>query len=124
MSSNKTSVLSLEDLPVVIFLQIFASLSLQEIVTAFYALNSHIDSIIRSMRNVSYIVRFNDVDGLNVLQLFPASIGHLMITNVETIDFTSFINLRSLKLRYGTQRQFNTIRPQYLPMLEILYIKG
>ncbi|UJR12792.1 hypothetical protein I4U23_016966 [Adineta vaga] len=32
------------------------------------------------------------------------------------------INLRSLTLKYGTENQFNSIRPQYFPQLEILRI--
>jgi hypothetical protein len=124
MSSDKTFSTSLEQLPVEIFLQIFALLSFQEIVTAFSALNSHIDLIIRSMRDVTHAVKYNNANAINLLQLLPACIGHLIIVNVEMIDFTSFINLRSLTLKYGTQRQFDTIRPQYLPMLEILHIKG
>jgi hypothetical protein len=40
------------------------------------------------------------------------------------IDLTSLINLRSLRLKYGSNTQFDTIRPENFPILEILHIKG
>jgi len=115
---------SLEHLPTEIFLQIFDFLSLRELITALFGLNSHINAIIRSVRGTSHVVRYNDVDAIKLLQLFPIQIGHLTIVNIEMIDFPSLINLRSLTLKYGTQIQFDNIRPQHFPMLEILHIKG
>jgi hypothetical protein len=113
-----------EPFPTEIFLQIFTFFSLQELLTAFSGLNSYIDSVIRLVRNVSHVVRHNDIDGMNLLQSFPTNIVRLVIVNFEIIDFTSLINLRSLTLKYGTETQFDSIRPQYFPLLEILHIKG
>jgi len=112
----------LEHLPVEIFQQIFVLLSLQEIVTAFLGLNSHIDSIIRSLKDISHTVRCNDVTAINLLHLFSTQISHLVIVNAKTVNFTSLINLRSLILKYGTDAQFDSIRPQHFPMLNSLHI--
>ena len=124
MSTNNTLPTLLEDLPVEIFLQIFGSLSLREIATTFFGLNSYIDSIIRSVRGVSRLVSYNNVNAIQDLHLLPFLISRLIVVNVEMVDFTPLINLRSLVLKYGTRAQFNGIRPQYFPTLEILYIKG
>ncbi len=124
MSVDKTRLASFEQLPTEIFLQIFAFLPLQELVAAFYGLNFYIDSIIRSVRVASLVVRNNDADAIQLLQLFPTQIGRLLALNAEMLDFTSLINLRSLILKYGTPAQFNSIRPQHFPMLEILHIYG
>jgi hypothetical protein len=114
----------LEDLPTELFLQIFGFLSLRDIVTGFFGLNSYIDSIIRSIRDASHAVKYNDIDALNLLHLFPSHIGRLMIINVEMANLTPLINLRSLGLKYGTKKQLDTIRPQNFPMLETLHIRG
>jgi len=63
----------------------------------------------------------NDAD---LLYLYPAQIGRLIITLSSDVDFTSLINLRSLTIKYGTFIQFDRIRPQYFHMLEILHIFG
>jgi hypothetical protein len=122
MSNNNTRPTLLEHLPVEIFQQVFVLLPLQEIVTAFLGLNSHIDSIIRSLKNISHTVRPTDDKAINILHLFPTQISHLIIVNVRTVDFTSLINLRSLILKYGTDAQFDSIRPQHFPMLKNLHI--
>ena len=114
----------LEDLPPEIFQQIFTFLSLRELFTAFSGLNSHIDSVIRLVRDASLLVKYNDIEAVNLLQLFSDKISRLVVVNVEMGDFTSLINLRSLTLKYGTEKQFDSIRPQYFPMLEILHIRG
>ncbi len=109
MSTDRKLPTLLEHLPVEIFLQIFGLLPLRKIATTFFGLNSYIDSIIRSVRGVSHLVSYDDVNAIKL---------------VEMVDFTALINLRSLVLKYGTQAQFNSIRPQHFPTLEILYIKG
>jgi hypothetical protein len=114
----------LEDLPTEIFLQVFTFFSLEELFKAFSGLNSHIDSVIRLVRGASHVVKYNDVEAINLLQLFSAKISRLVVINVEMVDFTSLINLRSLTLKYGTEKQYDSIRPQYFPMLEILHIQG
>jgi hypothetical protein len=76
------------------------------------------------VRSASYEIDSNNVDAINLLQLFPSQTGRLIVANVEMVDFTSLNNLRSLTLKYGTHAQFNIIRPQYFPILEILRIKG
>ncbi len=124
MSCNNTQPTSLEHLPTEIFLQIFALLPFRETITAFFGLNHYIDSVIRSVRNASHVVRYNDVDAINILHLFPTQIVRLIIVNVEMVDFMSLNNLRSLTLNYGTYEEFDSICPLHLPMLEILRIKG
>lgn len=124
MSSNNTRPMLFEYLPTEIFLQIFAFLPFRDIVTAFFDLNSYINSVIRLVKDASHVVKHNDVDGINLLNLFPTQIGRLIIINAENADFTTLINLRSLTLKYGTQKQFDSILPQHFPMLEILHIRG
>ncbi len=122
--SDNTHAMLLEHLPTEIFLQIFGFFQLRDIVTTFSGLNSYIDSLIRLIRDASHEVKYNDVDGINLLQSFPAQIGRLVIFSVEKADFTSLIHLRSLTLKYGTQAQFNIIRPLHFPLLEILHVIG
>ncbi|CAF4019717.1 unnamed protein product [Rotaria sordida] len=122
MISNHIFQTSFEDLPTEIFLEIFAFLPLRELVKAFSGLNSYIDLIIESMTDIKHVVTYNDVNAIILLQLRPTQIGHLVIVHAEKVDFTSLINLRSLKLNFGTCAQFDSIRPKYFPILEILHI--
>ncbi|CAF4208617.1 unnamed protein product, partial [Adineta steineri] len=124
MSNDKISLTLLEHLPVEIFLQIFALLPLQQLVTSFSGLNFYIDSIIQSVRGKNHGIRYNDTDAMKLLQLFPTLIDRLVIVNADMIDLKSLINLRSLTLEYGTKAQLNTIRPHYFPKLQILHIKA
>jgi hypothetical protein len=114
--------MSLERLPNEIFFQIFGFLPFRELVSAFSGLNSYIDSIIRCVTGLSHVVKYNIAESVNLLHLFATQISRLVIIRAETVDFTSLINLRSLILRYGTPSQFDSIRPQHFPMLEILHI--
>jgi hypothetical protein len=89
---------------------------LQEIVKDFSALNSHIDLIIQFVRDITHVVRSNDV---NVIQRFPTTV------NVETVDFKLFINVRSITLKYGTKTQFNIILfTLFIHMRQILHIES
>ncbi|CAF4259499.1 unnamed protein product, partial [Adineta steineri] len=69
-------------------------------------------------------IRYNDIEAINLLQLFPNPIDRLVVVNAEMADLTSLINLRSVTLEYGTKAQLNTIRPHYFPKLQIIHIKG
>jgi hypothetical protein len=124
MSSNDIHPMLLEDLPTEIFLQIFTFFSLEEVSAAFSGLNSRIDSVIQLVRDAKHVVKYNDVEAINLLQLFSTLISRLVVINVEMVDFSSLINLRSLTLKYGTQIQFDSIDAQHFPMLEILHIRG
>ena len=124
MSNENVDSTSFEQLPIELFLEIFSFLHLPDILSAFSGLNSFIDSIVRSVKSAIHIKRSNDVDTINLLHSHPNQISRLLVVNAETVDFTSLNNLHSLTLKYGTTAQFNSIRPQNLPMLEILYIKG
>ena len=75
------------------------------------------------MRSTSHIVRYNHHNMMELLYVFSNQINHLLIVDVLMVNFTSFINLRSFILKYDTGRQLDSIRPQYFPMLEILYMK-
>ncbi len=124
MSNENILPTSFEQLPSELFLKIFSFLYLPEILTAFSGLTCSIDSIIRLVRSAIHIKRCNDVDTINMLHSYSTQISRLLVINAETVDFTSLNNLRSLTLKYGTTAQFDSIRPQNFPMLEILYIKG
>ena len=123
MSNDNKHPTSLEHLPVEILLQIFAFFPLPELVKAFSGLNTYVDSVIRSIRNTSLVVRSYDIDAINLLHTFSTQIARLVI-NAPTINFTPLINLRSLTLKYATQIQFDSIRPEHFPLLQILLIKG
>ena len=122
--NDKTCPALFEQLPVEIFLQVFASLTLQDIIRAFSGLNSHIESCIHATRNAIYTLHDRLTRTTDPLRSYPIQIGRLIITNCREIDFTSLIYLRSLTLKYGTGEQFDAIRPQNFPQLEILHLHG
>jgi hypothetical protein len=124
MSIHDTHATSFERLPVEIFLQIFSSLSLQEIVTAFFDLNSYINAIIRCVKDGNHTVAYNDTKAVDLLHSFPTQFCQLIITYSPAADLTSLINLRSLTIKYGTLAQLDGIRPEHFPMLEILHIRN
>ena len=112
MSTDNTHPTLIEQLPIEIFLKVFASLSLQDIVRAFTDLNAYIDSIVRCIRGASLAVSNNNEIAVVLLHLFSTQISRFIITRAETVDFTSLINLRSLTIKYGALAQFDGIRPQ------------
>ena len=111
-----------QQLPVEIFLQIFASLRLQDTIRAFSGLNCHIESFIHTTRNASYILNNHATRTTDLLRLYPTQIGRLVIDKCRKLDFTSLINLRSLTLKHGTGQQLYAIRPRNFPQLEILHL--
>ncbi len=115
---------SLENLPVEIFLKVFSSLSLQQIVKAFFNLNSYINSVIQCVTDRNYAVNFNDTKAVELVHSFPTQICRLIITVAPNVDFMPLKNLRSLTIMYGTIAQLDGIRPEHFPMLEILRIRG
>ena len=122
--NNGTHPTVLEQLPIEIFSQIFASFSLPEIVTVFSGLNSRIDSYIQAVTNTSHIVFYDDTKAIDLLHFFSSEISRLIVTHSPSVDFTSLIHLRSLTLKYGTVAQFDRIRPEHFPRLEILHLCG
>lgn len=115
---------SIENLPVEIFLRIFASFSFEEIRHAFSGLNSYIDSIIRCVNDGNHAVTYSDTKAVQLLNSFPTQICRLTIIHSPNVDFASSRNLRSLTIKYGTLAQLDRIRPQNFPLLEILHICG
>lgn len=122
--NNNTCPTFLEQLPVEIFLQVCASLTLREVIKAFAGLNAHIDSSIGALRNASHTLQDIASETTDLLRLNPTQIGRLVISKCSTADFSSLINLRSLTLKYGTGEQFDAIRPRNFPQLEILHLCG
>jgi hypothetical protein len=122
MSMHDTHATLFEHLPIEIFLEIFALFSLEEIVTSFFGLNSHINSIIRCIKDGNHTVTNNDTKAVDLLHSFPTQICRLITLNLN-VNFTSLINLRSLTIKYGNLAQLDRIRPEHLPMLEILHIR-
>ena len=122
MNRENTCSMLFEYLPIEILHQIFAMLSLEELIKAFSGLNGYINSIIRSMRGMSHTVKCNELDMICLVQVFPAQISRLVISYTSHMNFTPLTNLRSLTLRYGTPAQFDSIRPHHFPLLEILHI--
>jgi hypothetical protein len=114
----------IEQFPTEIFQQIFEFISLQDIAGAFFGLNSHLDTIVRSVSRTSHVIRCDNIDAINLLHSFHLQIAQLIVVNAEKVDFTSLMNLRLLTLKYGTPMQLDSIRPLYFPMLEILNVTG
>ena len=114
----------LEQLPVEIFLQVFASLRLQDLIKAFSGLNSYIESSLKSVRSASYILNNHVTKTTDLLRSYPTQIGRLVINKCRKMNFTSLIHLRSLTLKPATGEHFNAIRPQNFPQLEILHLCG
>jgi hypothetical protein len=73
MSNVNVLPTSIEQLPTEIFLQIFGYFHLQELSSIFFGLNSHINSIVQSVRNASYVVQHNDPDAVQLLQVVSVS---------------------------------------------------
>jgi hypothetical protein len=121
MSSYQRTPTLLECLPVELLLQIFSLLTSQKVVEIFYGLNQYIDSVIRSITNLSFVVTDNVINDPTLLHIFAIRSTRLVI-DTKAIDLTQFINLRSLKLQQGTTEQFDSIRPHHFPVLEILHI--
>jgi hypothetical protein len=82
------------------------------------------NAMIRLVQDARLKVKYHDTDAINLLESFPEQIRHLVIDNIEKGDFMLSSNTRSLTLKYGTQAQLDTIRPQYLPLLQTLRITG
>jgi len=111
-----------EQLPVEIFLKIFALFSFEEVVKTFSSLNSDVNSRIRGISTAASRITYNNTRAIGFLCLYPTQIGQLIIIHSPTVDFTSLNNLRSLTLKYGTQKQFDGIRPQHFPHLKTLHL--
>ena len=124
MSARSARPASLEDLPVEIFGEIFVFLSFRDLVAAFCNLNRHIDSIVRSIGAVNHVIKYDETDVITVPQLVPTSITCLVVVHVRDVDFTPLVNLQSLVLKYGTHAQFNSIRPDHFPNLELLHVSA
>ena len=122
-NNNERYRTTLEHLPLEIFLQIFSYFSFSELIQTFFRLNSSIDAAIHSIKSGSQVVRFYDIKSIHRLYSFAINIIRLVI-NDSSIDLTPFRNLRSLTLKYGSQTQLDSIRPEHLPLLEILCIKS
>ena len=120
--NNNTRAMLFEQLPLEIFLHVFASFSLSEIVTTFSALNSRIDAYIEAVTQTTHTISYSDTKAIDLVRLFPTQIGRLIITHTPVVDLTPLTNLRSLTIRYGTVTQFDGIRPHHFPRLEILHL--
>lgn len=122
MNNNNTPPTRFEHLSVEIFQEIFGFLSLRDIVKAFFHLNCHINSVIRSTTTLSHTVKSDEIISTNLANLFARQITHLIAIHANVFDFKLFTNLRSLTLKYGTCTQLESIRPEYGSRLEILHI--
>lgn len=111
-----------EELPIEIFQEVFSFLTLKEIIKGFYRLNSYIDLIIRSINYASHTIKYKESVYIKFPYAYELLINRLIIIHADGVNLKLFTNLRSLTLKYGTEDQFNSIRPQYLPQLEILHI--
>jgi hypothetical protein len=122
MSNESALPTSIEQLPTEIVLQIFGYFHLQELISAFFGLNSRINSIIQSVRNASHAVKDNDPRAVQLLQVFSKQIARLVVVKTDGVDWTLLSNLRSLTLRHTNDVQLRSIRAKDFPRLEILHI--
>ncbi len=124
MNSVDTQRTIIEHFSIEIFREIFDFFSLDEIIVSFFGLNSYIDSIIRSINTARHVVSSNDTKAVDLLNSFPTQIGRLILSFSGKVNFTSLINLRSLTIQFGSAVQFDGIRPEHFPTLEILHIES
>lgn len=109
----------LEDLPNELILQLFKYFSTREIFGSFFYLNFRFDSLIRSLRFLSYStdVKNDDLDH----RCFPF-IRTLIIKTIFPYSFQSFPNLHRLILDYLTEDFISQINHFNLPHLDYLSI--
>lgn len=115
----------LEQLPNEVFLQIFALLDLSEIVNAFSGMNKRFDSLISNLKYLSQVMSRNSIPMKDeMLHQYTSSIVRLVVDRMSKFSLTSVTlnNVRSLTIKYGSQTQYDDVRPSNFPLLEYLHI--
>ena len=115
---------SIEIFPNELLLEIFDYISPYNLYNAFFNLNFRLNSIINSLQNLHLILQEDWDNKEHIIPSFASQISTLIIKHDELIDFSSYTNIRSLKLSMPTAKQCNAILPSLLPHLEHLYISN
>lgn len=103
-------------------MEIFQYVPANLLYRTFYLLNRRLTSVIHSLPNLYWTLDEDWDEHDRSAPLFASRITTLIVKHDEQIDFTSFSNLRALKLTRPTVGQCNGIQPDLLPALEYLYI--
>jgi hypothetical protein len=87
----------LEDLPNELFYQLFDIMSIKEVHNAFYELNSRINNLLETWKNLSLI--FDENNDPSLISLYEGQINTLTIDTSNECNLSQFTNLRRLILR-------------------------
>ncbi|CAF1461275.1 unnamed protein product [Rotaria magnacalcarata] len=110
----------LEDLPNELLLDVFEYISGRDLYYSFLALNSRINYIVRSLKNLSLMIYKNEP---LLIQTFADKIFRLQVSNhYDITDIDHFPNLRSLSLYNANDKQLDQIRYDCMPNLMYLFI--
>jgi hypothetical protein len=117
----KNGRIQIEDLPDELFLYIFSFIRPSDLLGGWYNLNSHINSVLRSVPISIKIVTNDDFnDSLSFVEHFYSQIYYLkderLFPNIE-IDVRRLINIRSLYLNQCSNDQFKDIHRDNHPHL-------
>lgn len=124
-SSDFMPISSFQHLPNEVFLQIVGFLDLYEITNAFLGISQRFDSLLLCLTHLSLtIARDSQSFNKERISQYAASITRLVIDKAQNFVFASmaFTNIRSLVVKYGTQKQYDSIRPCHFPLLQYLHI--
>jgi hypothetical protein len=115
---------SIEIFPNELLIELFEYISPYDLYNTFFNLNSRLNSIINSLKNLHLILQEDWDNKERFIPFFASQISTLIIQHDESIDFSYYSNIRSLKLSMPTTNQLNAIQPSLLPNLEHLYISN
>jgi len=115
---------NIEFFPNELFIELFEYISPYDLYNTFFNLNARLNSIIHSLQNLHLILNEDWDNKERRIPFFSSQISTLIIKHDDCIDFSSYSNLRSLKLSMPTIDQCNAIQPSILPNLEHLYISN
>ncbi|CAF3849172.1 unnamed protein product [Adineta steineri] len=110
---------SLEDLSNEVFLEIFDYVKIHDLAYGFWNLNKRLNQLIRSLKNLSLIIKKeNTYESI----VFSQQIIRIVIVTLANIELNPFSNLRSLTLNMANENHLKQIRSDILPNLVYLSI--
>ena len=107
-----------------LLIELFGYISPDDLYNIFLNQNSRFYSIIKSLKSLHLILKEDWDCNERSVPSFAGQISTLIVEHDEMIDFSYYLNIRSLKLSMPTTDQCNAIRPCYLPNLEHLWISN
>ncbi|CAF1316428.1 unnamed protein product [Adineta ricciae] len=106
-----------EHLPNELIYDVFQYLDTRDLYYGFWRLNSRLNAILRSLRNLSLTMDKNDPA---LISVFSPRVVQLKLNTWHEIDLTRFSKLRVLILQRTTRFQVAQIRPHVIPYLRYL----